>query len=143
MRMSWRGLAAAAVAGVMVNGAGAQTADAPLPPAERPPEDFTGSQYIDSRGCAFIRVDFGTRIDWVPRVSARREQLCEFVPSLGAQARNAANPAADDAPAPVCTGATEAVPGPVIRGARGDPQPHALSALTPRRSPATTASPRR
>lgn len=67
-------------------------------PAEFPPSSFTGSQFVDSEGCAFIRAGVGGAVSWVPRVDRSRNQLCNFQPTF-AQAP-AAEPASVIAAAP-------------------------------------------
>ncbi len=66
--------------GVTAGGAAAQSAV----PAEFPPADFTGNQYVDSNGCAFIRAGIGGATDWIARMSRSREPLCNFQPSFPA-----------------------------------------------------------
>lgn len=56
--------------------AGAKTLTADNGPAEWPPASFTGKQYVDSKGCVYIRAGFGERITWVPRVNRQRQVFC-------------------------------------------------------------------
>lgn len=107
-------------------------------PAEIPPSSFAGSQYVDSKGCVFIRagVDGATR--WVPRVNRDRSALCGATPS-----RTAAAPASTSrqtstvasAPA-VVVSAPVAAAEPVIRRQPAAAAPRTIVEAAPR--PAVT-----
>ena len=97
-------------------------------PAETPPASFSANQYVDSRGCVYIRAGISGNVTWVPRVNRSRRQLCGFEPSLGGSTRVAA---ATPAPAP----ATPA-PTPVAAPA---PQPAPVAPPTTARAPAPVA----
>jgi cell division septation protein DedD len=62
--------------------AGAQNARDPYVPAELPPDSFTGQQYVDSTGCAFIRAGFSGQVNWVPRFDQDRNPVCGLPPSI-------------------------------------------------------------
>jgi len=66
--------------------AGAKTIQTDDGPAELPPTSFKGTQYVDSKGCVYIRAGYGTRISWVPRVNRKRQVICSpnNKPSLNA-----------------------------------------------------------
>lgn len=67
-------------------------------PAEFPPASYTGNQYIDSNGCAFIRAGISGVVNWIPRMNRQREQLCGFQPSLSASVVDAGPVITADAP---------------------------------------------
>ena len=76
-------------------------------PAEFPPDNFTENQYVDSRGCVFIRAGIDGNVTWVPRVTRQRKLICGQRPSLGTVV--ATRPAAPSVPAPTPRQPTQTV----------------------------------
>lgn len=120
-------------------------------PAEFPPASFKGKQYVDSKGCVFVRAGIDGNVSWVPRVSRDRKAICGFKPSLAGQVAQAAPAPAPGAapeqitieatPAPAPTPRTAPRPAPVATAQR------APVAVTPRapvvvRQTAPTPKPR-
>jgi len=91
-------------------------------PAEFPPDSYTGTQYVDSAGCVFIRAGVGASETWVPRLTRSRQPLCGFAPSL-----------AGATPDPVPEAAQQ-----TQRTATAEPAPEADT--TPRRAKAPAAA---
>lgn len=50
-------------------------------PAEFPPSSYKGTQYIDSRGCVYVRAGISGNVSWIPRVTRSRQQLCNQTPT--------------------------------------------------------------
>ncbi|MHA6347695.1 SPOR domain-containing protein, partial [Roseivivax sp. CAU 1761] len=50
-------------------------------PAELPPEDYEGRQYVDSRGCVYVRAGIDGAVTWVPRMTRSRQHLCGAPPT--------------------------------------------------------------
>lgn len=128
----------------------AQTLRAVRPPAEFPPASFRGKQFVDSRGCVYIRAGIDGNVNWVPRVARNRKQLCGYKPTTvaGATARPTQSAAPEmitlDAPAkpaPQTAAAATPVakPAPKPRTAAATP-PAVVTTAKPRRTPQTTTA---
>ncbi len=50
-------------------------------PAELPPSDYAGQQYVDSKGCMFLRAGTPGKPVWVPRVTRQGAAVCGNPPS--------------------------------------------------------------
>jgi hypothetical protein len=51
-------------------------------PAELPPAGFEGRQYVDSRGCVFLRAEVDGAVTWVAQLTASREPICNRRPTM-------------------------------------------------------------
>ncbi|MFV1491872.1 SPOR domain-containing protein [Phaeobacter sp. JH18-32] len=91
-------IASALIAAACFGTAEAQSIRPTEPPAEFPPASFAGKQYVDSRGCVFIRAGIDGNVTWVPRVTRSRKQLCGFQPTELAAAPSSSR--ATSAPVP-------------------------------------------
>ncbi|NBV62350.1 MAG: hypothetical protein EBR73_15035 [Rhodobacteraceae bacterium] len=78
-------------------------------PAEFPPASFRAAQYVDSRGCVYVRAGASGVVNWVPRINRQRQHICNAQPSLAAAA---------PAPAPVAVAAAPAAAAVAMRPAR-------------------------
>ncbi len=105
--MAYRGLVIGALTAFVWSASGAVAQSSGIP-ANFPPAGFTGNQFVDNNGCAFIRAGIGGNTTWVPRVDRRRNQLCNFQPTFGPEVTQA--PVATPEPAPIIAAAPAPAP---------------------------------
>ena len=65
-------------------------------PSNLPPTSFKGQQFVDSRGCLYLRAGFGGAVNWVARLDRNHKPICGMPPTGGMAAQAAV--AADMAP---------------------------------------------
>jgi cell division septation protein DedD len=105
-------------------------------PAELPSASFKGLQYVDSRGCVFMRVESSAGAKWYPRVNAARKPVC-------GQSRPQIKVAADEAPATLLKPAMPVVvaeaPAPKVKTNR-PPMETVASRMMPESKPRVVAA---
>lgn len=129
-------IAASAAAVVETSALQAQTLRSVSSPAQYPPASFKGNQFVDSRGCVYIRAGIDGNVNWVPRVARNRKQLCGYKPT--AIAGTTARPTQSAAPEQITLngGAASSAAASTARPARAR-----AAASAPRRAAATAAAP--
>jgi hypothetical protein len=87
-----RAIAIVVIAGSMGVGAAVEAQSLKDQPNEFPPASYKGAQYVDSKGCAYIRAGVDGSVTWVPRMTRDRKVLCGFKPTqiAGASKQQAA-----------------------------------------------------
>ena len=78
-------------------------------PAELSPSSFTANQYVDSKGCVYIRAGVDGNTNWVPRVTRARKVVCGLSPSIRSGTATASAPVRQIQP-PVQIGAATPAP---------------------------------
>lgn len=96
-------------------------------PAEMPPAGFAGQQYVDSRGCLFVRAGHGGQVRWVARIDRTRKPICGMTPSNQTMARAQREL---NAPAPVVA-APAAAPVAAAPRPAAQPRPQAVAPAAP------------
>ncbi|MCB1364621.1 MAG: SPOR domain-containing protein [Rhodobacteraceae bacterium] len=115
----------------------AQTLRNAQPPAEFPPASYTGKQYIDSRGCIYIRAGIDGNVTWVPRVSRARKQVCGYKPTAVA----GASPAKPVQKVTVISNPQPAAAKPAVAAKPAPPRPSPAPAPTRVATPRTVPAP--
>lgn len=75
--------------GTVAAGSAIAQSSAGSQPAEFPPSSFKGKQYVDSKGCVFIRAGIDGTVSWIPRVTRKRSGVCGFKPTFAGQVTEA------------------------------------------------------
>jgi hypothetical protein len=126
-RVSMIALVAATAA---ASGVSAKTLHADEGPAELPPAGYTANQYVDSRGCVYVRAGYAGQVAWVPRVTRDRKVLCGFKPSLAGAKPSEAEPKVAATPAPAAAAAKPSATPPKAASRVSAPRASAAPAQT-------------
>lgn len=50
-------------------------------PSEFPPTSYKSKQYVDSKGCVYIRAGVDGNVSWIPRMTRDRKVICGYKPT--------------------------------------------------------------
>lgn len=129
-------LSRAALATVLLAGAAqAQSLSQLGGPANLPPAGFDGQQFVDARGCLFMRAGFGANVTWVPRVDRSHKPLCGYPPSFGPAVVAAVEAAMAPDPEASAPEVAAAAPAPAAPAAQAPAQPAAVAVAAPAPQP--------
>lgn len=136
-------IASSAAVSVQTAGVQAQTLRSVSPPAQFPPASYKGKQFVDSRGCVYIRAGIDGNVNWVPRVARNRKQLCGYQPT--AVAGTTARPTQSAPPEQITlNGSDTAAPAPAPKPRRtrvaAPAEPTVVTTTRVRRTPQTTTA---
>ena len=109
-------LSGAILAAVMgVASAQAQSVGDVGEPSNLPPSGWSGQQFVDNRGCVFLKAGYGGQTNWVPRVGRDRKAMCGFPPSFGAKPKiEVVSDSEAEGNAPMVVAAAEPVVKPIV-----------------------------
>ncbi|WP_251410289.1 SPOR domain-containing protein [Lutimaribacter degradans] len=51
-------------------------------PANFPPSSYAGKQFVDNRGCIYVRAGIDGNVTWVPRMTRARKHICNAQPTF-------------------------------------------------------------
>lgn len=77
-----------ALAWCLVGPASALTISEAGPPKGLPPGGFEGLQFVDQKGCIYVRVGISPPYGWVPRVRRDGTVMCGLDPSFPSSAES-------------------------------------------------------
>lgn len=87
---------AAVLALLMAGSAGAEGLGGP---SSLPPPGFKGQQFVDSRGCLFLRAGSGAKVNWVARIDRNHKPICGMTAGAAVQSAPAPQTVAVAVPA--------------------------------------------